>query len=88
MPTASECRQRAQECLILASAAIDFYAQEALTELASDFEEMAEAWNEGRSTRSSTRAVRSTKSKEPSRDPLGYGFVRNRTHEGSSNAPA
>ena len=43
MPTANEYRQRAQECLILASIAIDLYAQEALTELASDFEEMAES---------------------------------------------
>ena len=47
MPTASECRQRAQECLILASTAIDFYAQEALIELASDFEEMAESLEQG-----------------------------------------
>ena len=47
MPTASECRQRAQACLILASTAIDFYAQEALVELASDFEEMAESLEQG-----------------------------------------
>ena len=41
MPTTSECRQQAQECLLLASTAIDFFAREALIELASDFEEMA-----------------------------------------------
>jgi hypothetical protein len=42
MPTANECRQRAQACLLLATTAVDFYAQDALIELASDFEKMAE----------------------------------------------
>lgn len=41
MPTASECRQHAKECLQLASTAVDFYVQAALTELAGDFQEMA-----------------------------------------------
>jgi hypothetical protein len=43
MPTANEFRQHAQACLTLASTAIDFYAQNALLELASDFEKMAES---------------------------------------------
>ena len=41
MPTASECRQHARDCLELASTAVDFYVQAALTELAGDFQEMA-----------------------------------------------
>ena len=41
MPTASECRQHAKECLQLASTAVDFYVQAALTKLAGDFQEMA-----------------------------------------------
>jgi len=41
MPTASECRQHAKECLQLASTAVNFYVQAALTELAGDFQEMA-----------------------------------------------
>jgi hypothetical protein len=43
MPTANECRESAQACLVLASSAMDFYAQEALIELASDFEKKAES---------------------------------------------
>jgi hypothetical protein len=42
MPTANECRQRAQACLLLAATAVDFYAKDALIELASDFEKMAD----------------------------------------------
>jgi hypothetical protein len=41
MPTASECRQHAKDCLQLASTAVDFYVHAALTELAGDFQEMA-----------------------------------------------
>ena len=41
MPTANECRQSAKDCLQLASTAVDFYVQAALTELAGDFQEMA-----------------------------------------------
>ena len=43
MPTANEFRQRAQACLLLASTATDSYAQDALIELASDFERMADS---------------------------------------------
>ncbi len=43
MPTASECRQNAQDCLLLATTAIDFYAQDALVRLAADFLKMAES---------------------------------------------
>jgi hypothetical protein len=42
MPTAKEYRQHARECLQLASTAVDFYVKSALTELAHDFQEMAE----------------------------------------------
>ncbi len=43
VPTARECRQRAQACLLLATTSVDFYAQDALIELASDFENMADS---------------------------------------------
>ncbi|HEV7462730.1 MAG TPA: hypothetical protein VGN85_02320 [Methyloceanibacter sp.] len=42
MPTSKECRQQAKACLQLARAASDFYVKIALSELASDLEEMAE----------------------------------------------
>jgi hypothetical protein len=42
MPTANEYRRYAQDCLLLATSAIDFYAQDALIRLAADFEKMAE----------------------------------------------
>jgi hypothetical protein len=42
MPTANECRQYAQDWLLLATTAIDFYAQDALIRLAADYEKMAE----------------------------------------------
>jgi hypothetical protein len=37
MPTASECRQHARDCLQLASTAVDFYVQAALTEFGGRF---------------------------------------------------
>jgi hypothetical protein len=43
MPTANECRQYAQDCLLLATTAADFYAQDALVRLAADYEKMADA---------------------------------------------
>jgi|GraSoiStandDraft_25_1057303.scaffolds.fasta_scaffold1258401_1 hypothetical protein len=43
VPTARECRQRAQACLLLATTSVDFYAQDALIDLASDFENMADS---------------------------------------------
>ena len=43
MPTPLECRQRARECLQLASVADEFYVREALIELAGDLLRMAEA---------------------------------------------
>jgi hypothetical protein len=42
MPTPRECRQRARDCLQLASMADDFYVRAALIELASDLQKMAE----------------------------------------------
>jgi hypothetical protein len=42
MPTAKEYHQHAREFLQLASTAVDFYVKSALTELAHDFQEMAE----------------------------------------------
>ena len=42
MLTAKEYRHRASECLQLASTAVDFYAKAALTELATDFQDMAD----------------------------------------------
>ena len=42
MPTANEYRQRARDCLLLATAANDFYARDALISLAADFEKMAD----------------------------------------------
>ena len=43
MPTPRECRQRARECLQLASVADEFYVRQALTELAGELQKMAEA---------------------------------------------
>jgi hypothetical protein len=42
VPTANEYRQRARDCLLLATTANDFYAREALISLAADFEKMAD----------------------------------------------
>jgi hypothetical protein len=42
MPTSKEYRQRAEDCLQLASAADDFFVRSALAELAADFEKMAD----------------------------------------------
>jgi hypothetical protein len=42
MPTANECRQHARDCLLLATTANDFYARDALINLAADFEKMAD----------------------------------------------
>jgi hypothetical protein len=42
VPTSNECRQYAQDCLLLATTANDFYAQDALIRLAADFETMAD----------------------------------------------
>jgi hypothetical protein len=43
MLTAEECRYHARECLQLASTAVDFYVKAALTEMAVDFQEMADS---------------------------------------------
>ena len=43
MPTSKEYRQRAEECLQLASTAEDFYVKTSLAELAADFTKMAES---------------------------------------------
>ncbi len=43
MTTSKEYRQRAEECLQLASTAEDFYVKTSLAELAADFTKMAES---------------------------------------------
>jgi hypothetical protein len=50
MPTSKEYRQHAQACLSLARTALDLYAQEALLELASDFNRLAQKAEHGRCT--------------------------------------
>ena len=47
MPTSKEYRQHAQACLSLARTALDLYAQEALLELASDFDRLAQKAEQG-----------------------------------------
>ena len=42
MPSSKEYRQRAEECLKLASSATDHYVKVALAELAQEFKETAE----------------------------------------------
>ena len=42
MLTAKEYRQQAKECLVLAKAAKNLYAKEAMAELAEEFSKMAE----------------------------------------------
>jgi hypothetical protein len=47
MATLKECRQRAKDCLQLASAAEEIYVKIALTELAEDFEKKAVSLTRG-----------------------------------------